>query len=95
MKVVEQVKTVIRGADNSAHSFFTMLATALQKKIQEDTGVEISFVGKVASGHGEMKAALVGEFRDQDQAKVEEAGQKIQKIMGEIKNPSTLIGLIK
>jgi hypothetical protein len=95
MKAVEQVKTVIRGADNSSHSFFTMLATALQKKIQADTGMEVSFVGKVTSGHGEMKAVLTGEFHDPDQKKVEEAGRKIQKMMDEIKNPSALVSLIK
>lgn len=95
MKVSDQVKAVQLGFDAGTHSFFTKLATALQQRIATDTGVQVDLVGKSIVGKGGMSAALVGEFTDNDSEKVAEVGQRTRDLMAELKNPSSLVDLLK
>lgn len=95
MKVSDQMKPMKSGVDLATHSFFTKIATALQKKIEDDTGIKVAFVGKSTGGKGKMSAALTGDFTDPDPEKVEEAQKRIEILMATIKNPKSLIGLIE
>lgn len=92
MTLSEQTGVVNRGFENSTHSLFSIIAAALTKKIEEDTGMVVSFVGKTTTGKGSMSAVLVGEIRTDD---VDGVDAKVRNIMSELKNPSNLIELIK
>lgn len=95
MKVQEQTKQVKKGLDGSTHSFFTKLAQALQKKIADQTGIQVTFTGKVTTGRGKMEAVLSGQFSDPDPTNVEEAGRRLEEEMHRLKNPTNLIALLK
>ncbi len=95
MKISDQTKVMVSGFENSTHTFFSRIAKAIQEKISQETGMEVQFIGKSASGKGSMKAALVGQFKDPDEKKVEQVGEKIGRIMSELKNPANLMELLK
>ncbi len=95
MKVSEQVKQIDFGLDNSTHSFFSKLAAALTARIEQDTGIKLSFVGKETTGSGSMNATLTGQFVDVDEKKVDGAAERLERLMAELKNPTNLIGLLK
>lgn len=94
MKVSEQMIRIKSGADLSTHTLLARIAAAIQKRIKDDTGMQVSLVGKTTTGKGKMAATITGQIVDDD-TKLEEVQKRVANMMANLKNPANLIELIK
>lgn len=92
MKVSNQIKNVQKAFETSNHAFFTKIAEAVAKRIEEDTGLRLVLQGKTASGN-KIDATLMGQSSDPE--KNGDIEERVRQTMQELKNPSALTGLLR
>lgn len=92
MKVSDQVLAARRGLDLGNHGFFNKIASAIQAKIAADTGLTLKLVGKAGSGP-KITATLIGQTSDPEL--LPDLERKVEESMQDVKNPSSLVNLLK
>lgn len=93
-KLSDQQKIVRSHFELSQHTFFKVLAEAIQRKLGESTTVPTQLIGKVTAGH-KMSAAIIGHKTSTDLKEHEETKERIRRLMDDLKNPSNLVGLLR
>lgn len=92
MKVSNQIKNIKRGFETSNHSFFTQIAEAVAKRIEEDTGLKLVLQGKTAAG-AKIDATLMGQSSDPE--KNGDIEDRVRQTMQDLKNPTALTDLLR
>jgi len=94
VKVSEQLKPIRLGANIATHSFLSRIASALQKKLAEEAGIEVVFIGKSTSKN-EISATLTGQVIDLDEQKIDDVKKRVEAIMTNLKNPTNFVELLE
>jgi hypothetical protein len=92
--MADQNKRVRAGFDLSTHTFFSRLADALKRKVEEDTGIKLMWAGKSVM-KGKISGALTGQFQSMDQDEIERVQSQAQQLMADLQNPTNLVALIE
>lgn len=95
-KVRDQLRALQANAEVGNHRLFGHIAMALTRELQARTGQPIPVIlsGKKEQQH-KIAASLAGTIVFDDPAKRDAAGDEIQRLMDEIKNPARFMAIVE
>lgn len=92
MKVHDQMRKLKDSFETSNHAFLTAICNAVAGKLVDDAKIEVVQTGKKVHGNT-IEVTLVGQSVDPEVN--EDIEKRVRQTMAELKNPASLIDLLK